>query len=138
MKNLLRLTHLLCFIFLLNGCTADSTDSDFLNESPESELNQPPCIDDDPITRVINNGTIAFDLKVIDDQGNVLVDIVSIPPSTTTSWASFVPGEILFSIDGNDAAASDEKVVLQMNTCMAYEIEIDSNNEVVSYTPTTL
>jgi hypothetical protein len=138
MKNLLKLARLLCFILLLSGCTADSTEIDVLSEIVQSESSQPPCVDDDPITRVINNGTIDFDFKVFNDQGDIVIDFPVVPPNTTTSWASFVSGEVLFSIDGDDATANDDKVLLQMNTCMAYEIEIDGNNEIVSYTPTVL
>ncbi|WP_299367019.1 hypothetical protein [Winogradskyella sp.] len=138
MKNLLKQAHIACLMLMLSGCTSDSTLND--DSSPEvtdSPLNE-PCFDQDPITRVINNGTVTFDFKVIDDQGNVLVDIPNIPASTTTSWANFEQGEVLFSLNSNQTMVSDDKVVLQMDTCMAYEIEIDANNEIVSYIPIIL
>lgn len=138
MRNLLKFLSLMCFVMLFSGCTNESIDNDLLIAPMQSELNQPPCVDDDPITRVINNGTIPYDFQVIDSEGVIIVDIPMVPPNTTTSWASFTPGEVLFLIDGDDNIAGDDKVLLQMDTCMAYEIEIDSNNTIVSYTPTTL
>lgn len=126
---------MLCLALILFSCISDSIEDDNFTE-PSQFLN--PCVNDDPITRVVNNGTVAFDLKVLDSNGVVLVDIANIPPSTTTSWASFAEGEVLFSLDSNQTLVNDDKVVLQMNTCMAFDIEIDANNEIVSYTPTTL
>ena len=136
MKNLLRFMPFLALI--LFACTVDSTESDFQNDNLFATQNQPPCVDDDPITRVVNNGTVPFDLLVLADDGTVLVDISDIPANTTTSWASFPAGEVLFSLDSNTAQANDDKVVIQMNTCMAYDIEIDGNNTIVSYNPTML
>ena len=136
MKNLLRFIPFLAL--LIFACTVDSDETDSQNEDLLTAQNQPPCVDDDPITRVVNNGTVAFDLLVLSDDGSVLVDIPDIPANTTTSWASFPEGEVLFSMDAHVAQADDDKVVLQMNTCMAYEIEIDGNNEIVSYMPTIL
>ncbi len=137
MKHLLKLTQALCLVFMLFGCTSDSAVDENALEVTDSQLNQ-NCVDQDPITRVINNGTVTFDLKVFDAQGTVLVDFPNIPANTTTSWASFEQGEVMFSLNCDQALVNDDKVVLQMDTCMAYEIEIDGNNEIVSYVPTIL
>lgn len=137
MKNLLKFAYCACILLVSISCTTESVDSVQFNELNQQELND-PCVDQDPISRVVNNGTVSFDFKVIDDQGVVLVEILNIPASTTTSWVSFPQGEILFSLDSDQTLVNDDKVVLQMGTCMAYEIEIDSNNQIVSYTPTAL
>lgn len=137
MKNLLKSTLLVCLALTLFTCTSDPSGNDISTDLTPSQLND-PCVGQDPITRVINNGTVNVDFKVIDSDGVVLVDIPSIPASTTTSWASFEEGEVLFSIDSNQTLVSDDKVLLNMDSCMAYEIEINSNNEIVSYTPTIL
>ncbi len=136
MKNLLRFLPFLATIVF--ACTVDSNENDFQNDNLLTAQNQPPCVDDDPITRVVNNGTIAFNLLVLADDGSVLVDIPNIPPNTTTSWASFPHGEVLFSLKNNEPLVNDDKVILQMDTCMAFDIEVDGNNEIVSYTPTIL
>lgn len=137
MKNLLKFAYCAFILLVSISCTTESVDSVQFNELNQQELND-PCVDQDPISRVVNNGTVSFDFKVIDDQGVVLVEIPNIPASTTTSWVSFPQGEILFSLDSDQTLVNDDKVVLQMGTCMAYEIEIDSNNQIVSYTPTAL
>lgn len=137
MKNLLKFAYYASVLLVSISCTTESVDSVQLNELNQQELND-PCVDQDPISRVVNNGTVSFDFKVIDDQGVVLAEISNIPASTTTSWVSFPQGEILFSLDSDQTLVNDDKVVLQMGTCMAYEIEIDSNNQIVSYTPIAL
>ena len=137
MKNLLKLACFACIILISISCTTEPIDSVQLDELNQDTLNN-PCVDQDPITRVVNNGTVTFAFKVIDDQGNVLVDIPNIPASSTTSWISFTQGEVLFSLDSDQTLVNDDKVVLQMGTCMAYDIEIDANNQIVSYTPITL
>ncbi|MEO1032865.1 MAG: hypothetical protein AAFX55_15755 [Bacteroidota bacterium] len=134
MRNLLRFLPFVAMIVF--ACTADpnestTEDDDLLTSQANS------CIDDDPVTRVVNNGTVAFSLLVASGNGSALVDIPNIPPDTTTSWASFPEGEVIFYLNTEEASI-DDKVTLQMNSCMAYEIEIDANNEIVSYTPTTL
>lgn len=134
MKNLLKRTFVMCFVLTLLTCTSDSAENELSLDLNPSQLNE-PCVGQLPITRVINNGTVSIDFKVIDIDGVVLVDIPSIPASTTTSWASFDEGVVLFSIDTNQTLVSDDKVELNMESCMAYEIEINSNNEVVSYLP---
>lgn len=134
MKNLLKRTFVMCFVLTLLTCTSDSAENELSLDLNPSQLNE-PCVGQLPITRVINNGTVSIDFKVIDSYGVVLVDIPSIPASTTTSWASFDEGVVLFSIDTNQTLVSDDKVELNMESCMAYEIEINSNNEVVSYLP---
>lgn len=137
MKNLLKRTLLVCLVLTLFTCTSDPSGNDISADLTPSQLND-PCVDQDPITRVVNNGTVTIDFKVVDNDGVVLVDIPNIPANTTTSWASFEEGDVLFSIDSNQTSVSDEKVQLTMQSCMAYEIEIDSNNEIVSYTPIIL
>ncbi|MDY2588221.1 hypothetical protein [Winogradskyella aquimaris] len=134
MNNLLKRTFVMCFVLTLLTCTSDSAENELSLDLNPSQLNE-PCVGQLPITRVINNGTVSIDFKVIDSDGVVLVDIPSIPANTTTSWASFDEGVVLFSIDTNQTLVSDDKVELNMESCMAYEIEINTNNEVVSYLP---
>lgn len=137
MRNLLKVTQLLCLVLMLFACTSDSELHDSTTEVALSSNND-PCVAEDPITRVINNGTIPFDFKVYNAIGEEIIFIPNIPANSTTSWASFEPGETLFILDSNDPIVYDDKVEIQMDTCMAYEIEIDSNNTIVSYTPINL
>ncbi|WP_461587030.1 hypothetical protein [Winogradskyella sp.] len=134
MKNLLNLSIFVFLFIMFSTCSVNDIEDDSDLNVNENET----CLDSDPITRVVNNGTSTYHLKVVDTDGVVLVDIPNIPPNTTTSWASFAPGEVLFSLDANQTMVNDDKVVLQMNTCMAYDIEIAPDNTIVSYTPTIL
>ncbi|OZV68608.1 hypothetical protein [Winogradskyella aurantia] len=137
MKNLLKFIPFIVFAIVLKACTAENSIL-LNNEADQLSQSNPPCVDDDPITRVINNGTISFSLDVIRIDGTVVVSIPNIPPNTTTSWASFEEGEYIFSLESLASSVSDDKVQLLMNQCMAFEIEVDINNQIVSYTPTTL
>lgn len=139
MKNLLRIMAFIGLLFMCMACTSDSSEVVQIDNIELQVIAQnDPCVDEDPITRVVNNGTTAFDLNVLDEDGNNVVSILNIPPNSTTSWASFTQGEMLFSLSTNTAFVNDDKVLLQMDNCMAFEIEIDANNEIVSYTPTIL
>lgn len=139
MKNLLQIMAFFGLLLLHIACTTDTTEI-VQNDTTTLEIENfnDPCINEDPVTRVVNNGTIEFDLIVLDNGGNVMVSILNIPPSSTTSWASFTQGETLFSVSNNTPFVNDDKVLLDMNNCMALEIEINGNNEVVSYTPIVL
>ena len=118
-------------------CTSPMEDEEVIDfEVQNSTL--VPCVDDDPITRVVNNGTATFDLNVLDSDGVVLVSIPNIPPSSTTSWASFPQGEVLFELASQTTLVSDDKVIIQMDNCMAFDIEVNSSNQIVSYIPTSL
>lgn len=137
MKNLLKFIPFLVFAVVLKACTTENSE---LLSSERTTLNQsnPPCVNEDPKTRVINNGTISFSLSVVKTDGTVVVNIPNIPPNTTTSWASFEPEEYIFSLESLSTGVSDDKVQLVMDECMAFEIEVDPSNQIVSYTPTTL
>ncbi|WP_299522194.1 hypothetical protein [Winogradskyella sp.] len=137
MKNLLKLTQILCLTLMLTACASDLDFNDSLQEVTHSQLSE-PCVNQDPAARVINNSTEAFDLLVLDTEGTVLVEMLSIQANTTTSWASFPEGDITFSLNSNVSTTDDIAVVLKMGTCMVYDIEIDINNQIVSNTPTRL
>ena len=138
MKNLLRFLPLLALV--LFTCTADSNENDFDNDNFLARQNQPPCVNDDPITRLINNGTITYELIVVDENGVEVVNFESIPPNSTTSWASFNTGLYIFYLKNANSSpsSSHDKVQLQMENCTALEIEIDGNDEVLSFIPTSL
>jgi hypothetical protein len=139
MKNLLKFIPFIVFAIVLKACTAENSVL-LNNETDQFSQSNPPCVDDDPITRVVNNGTITFQLQVMNEDGVEVVNFVSVPPNTTTSWASFDSGLHIFYLkDVSDSSNSSmDKAQLQMDNCMALEIEIDANDQVVSFVPTTL
>ena len=140
MKNLLKQALFLCFVIMLSACTSDSVHNDILSETVEVENFQLTefCSNQDPTTRVVNNGTVTFDLLVTNADGTFLAELPNILSNTTTSWVSFPEGDIVFSLTSNDPSVSDTDVVLKMGTCMVYEIEVDSNNQIVSFTSTSI
>ena len=130
MKNLLKLLPFLVVALILKACTAELNENEALQvdlDSPESSvIFDTNCTDDLPRTRMINNGTIAFDLQVISEAGVA---------ETTTSWNDFNVGEVLFSITNYEPLVNDEKVQLLMDTCMGYEIVIGPDNTITTFTP---
>lgn len=140
MKNLLNQALFLCFVIMLSACTSESIQNDSFPEATQVENFQLTefCSNQDPTTRVVNNGTVTFDLLVTNVDGTFLAELPNIQSNTITSWASFPEGDIIFSLTSNDPTVSDTDVVLKMGTCMVYEIEVDSNNQIVSYTSTSL
>ena len=138
MKNLLKLTAVIGLFAIFSACTVNPFDDLLIDNESESSALNPPCLNEDPKTRVINNGTVPFNLEVVAADGTIVISILNIPPNTTTSWATFNEAELMFSLQGSNLNVSDDKVLLQMDNCMAFEIEVDANNEIVSYIPTVL
>lgn len=92
------------------------------------------CDGSDPQVRVINNGTVPFDLEVYDTDGNFLNSIMGVHPTHTSDWVSFGEAETLFSI--TNSAAQDTKVVFLMENCTQLTIEIGSDNQWIYSEPT--
>jgi hypothetical protein len=87
------------------------------------------CDNQDPQSRLINNGTIAYTFTIIDIDQNV-IEILNVAPGASSSWSSFNEGLTIFSVDGSAYNVSDSKVVLDMSTCTKVEIVINNLNEV--------
>ena len=92
------------------------------------------CDGSDPQVRVINNGTVTFDLEVYDTDGNFLNSILDVHPTHTSDWVTFGEAETLFSI--TNSATSDVKVVFLMENCTQLSIEIGSDNQWIYSEPT--
>jgi hypothetical protein len=139
MKNLLKLLPFLVIAIALKACTAGTYDNEVLEADLESNLTSLAfdnnCANDLPKTRLINNGTVAFQLQVISEDGVPEITIPNIGPGVTTNWNNFNSGDMLFSVTNSEPMVSDEKVNIQMDTCMAYEIVINSNNQITSFIP---
>ena len=139
MKNLLKLIPFLVMAIALKACTAETNDNEVLEADLESNLTSLAfdnnCANDLPKTRLINNGTVAFQLQVISEDGVPEITIPNIGPGVTTSWNNFNTGDMLFSVTNSEPMVSDEKVNIQMDSCMGYEIVINSNNQITSFIP---
>ena len=131
---LMKYVKILIVFFLFVGCTSDSSNiiSDESNTNQFSTLN---CSDDLPKARLTNNGTVNHDLRIFDENGNIIVSAFNIEPGTTTGWFEFEPQYVLFAVD-NDTFM-DEKVEAIMDYCMEFDMEIGTDDLLVSYDITT-
>jgi hypothetical protein len=113
---------------MLFGCTSEQINSDSLSDFEAND----DCVGVNPQVRITNNGDVNFDLDVFGDQG--LVGFVhNIAPGETSTWITFDAGEMLFSVS-NDSY-EDEKVIHHMTTCMEFNMEIGSDNQLTSAVP---
>lgn len=87
------------------------------------------CRKEDPISRIVNNGTESASVQIQTSGGNT-VNINNILPGQTSEDKSFAEGLVTFTISiGNN----NPKVLdVPMEQCWEYEIVIDGNNNVSS------
>ncbi|MCA0132621.1 hypothetical protein [Winogradskyella alexanderae] len=135
MRNLLKFIPFFGIALVFKACITEPLDSAVTNQEFNSSTFDTNCTGDLPKTRLINNGTIAFDLQVINADGIAEITILSIDPGITTTWNEFEVGEVVFSVSNDTPMINDEKVVLDMDTCMGYEIVIGPDNSIESFDP---
>lgn len=111
--------------FMFFGYTSERIDSENLSAS---DIND-DCVGVNPQVRITNNGDVNYNLDVFDEQG--LVGFVhNITPGETSTWITFSEGEMFFAVS-NDTY-EDKKVLYFMSTCMEFNMEIGTNNELTS------
>lgn len=86
------------------------------------------CKGEDPSARVINNGTNKVSVQIKTSGGNT-ENINNVDPGTSSSYRSYAPGLITFTISVNNN--SYEKSIT-MSECCDYDITIDKNNNITS------
>ena len=133
MKYLLKLSVAICLIFTVSSCTVESLD-DAVSKSAVSqnvaEANQ-SCNNQDPKTKLINNGTVAFTFQIIDSDSN-MIEFVDIAPGASTSWISFTEGDTVFNLDSNVIGVSDDKIAISISNCSEIEIVVNAQNKIDS------
>lgn len=131
MNNLLKLSAFLCLIFIATSCTTESLDDSFEQTTATPEVAQAyqNCNNQNPQSRLVNNGTVSFAFTIVDSNSNT-VQIQNIAPGGSSSWSSFNAGETTFNVESSTTGVSDSKVVLEMNTCTEVEIVVNSSNSV--------
>ncbi len=95
-----------------------------------------PCVGSNPEARITNNGTVPMNLDILDENGNVVGFVYNLLPGNTSTWISFPPGEIMFSVS-NDFV-EDEKVIYEMTTCMIFDMEVAPDNKLTSAEPQSI
>ncbi|WGD34453.1 hypothetical protein [Olleya sp. YS] len=131
MNNLLKFSAFLCLIFIASSCTTESLD-DSLNESivsPEAAQANQTCSNQNPQSKLVNNGSVNFTFVIVDSNANTIQE-QNIVPGGSSSWLTFNDGETTFSIQSSTSGISDSKVILDMDTCTEVEIIINSSNSV--------
>ena len=133
MKYLLKLSVAICLIFTVSSCTVESLD-DAVSKSAVSqnvaEANQ-SCNNQDPKTKLINNGTVAFTFQIIDSDSN-MIEFIDIAPGASTSWISFTEGDTVFNLDSNVIGVSDDKIAISISNCSEIEIVVNAQNKIDS------
>lgn len=88
------------------------------------------CKGEDPISRIVNNGTESTSVQIQTSGGNT-VNINNIQPGETSADETFAVGDVTFTI----SIGNSTPVVLDvlMQECWEYEIIIDANNNVASF-----
>ncbi|WP_299336759.1 hypothetical protein [uncultured Psychroserpens sp.] len=136
MKNLLK-NAIACAI-VITTCFSCSVESIEEQQLLDNQIAQDPCADQDPQARITNNGTIAVTLQIATIDGTILHTVQDLAPGNTSSYLSFASGDIIFNVIKNTTGVSDNKVVFAMDQCMSYDMEIDSNNDLLPNTPVNL
>lgn len=138
--NLLkRIVFTMLLLSMLNCSVEPLEQSDVSLNSIEStpEIDEvTTCDGSDSQVRVVNNGTVTFDLEVYDTDGNFLNSILGVHPTHTSDWVTFGEAETLFSI--TNSVTSDEKVIFFMENCTQLTIEIGSDNQWIYREPTPI
>lgn len=140
MKNLLKTIALAICISTCFSCSVEPLDSSNpeLNSTEEFQESADAnmCAGEDPEVRITNNGTVAINLHVLNDADATVASVTNLLPGEVSSWLSFETGEMLFSVSNDQV--QDIKVVYMMDTCMIFDMEVNSDNELTSATPEQL
>jgi hypothetical protein len=87
------------------------------------------CKKEDPRARIINQATQKASVQIKTSGGNT-VNMNNVQPGTTSDYASYAAGEVVFTISvGNK---TDVVSTVNMETCYEYDIAIDENGIVHS------
>lgn len=135
MKNLLKsVTLTLSATFFLFNCSVESLDDSEtapleVSESNIIETTQVNCFNANPKSKLTNNGTVAFNFAVYNENSITVGQSIVVLPGTSSEWIEFPEGFMLFSIESNATGVSDKKVSLEMSNCTELNLVVEANNE---------
>ncbi len=133
MKYLLK--NIACAIMLLSlfNCTTEpveqSPELSITTQSQDINLDTPSvndCNDASPKVRIINNGSINVNFEIYDVDGAMVDQEHDIETNYTSDWTDLPIGEITFAVSNINA---DKIVVLDADTCMIFELLVDTDNQ---------
>ncbi|WP_123776004.1 hypothetical protein [Brumimicrobium aurantiacum] len=90
------------------------------------------CNDDDPLARIANNGTSTANLQITASNGDV-VSITELEKGTISSEKVYSVGTTILNGTIENEQISD---TFELSTCTAYDITINSDNEIVLFSQT--
>ncbi len=120
------------FIFvllLLINCTTDSAEVDETSETFSPQLVTQTCVDDLPKVRLTNNGSQDFDFMVYDTDFIVLHN-QNVISTSDSGWLELSDNDVLVVASNNTVYG--QKIQLNLQACDNVELEIDTNNNLVS------
>ena len=131
----------LSFTILLIGtlflsCSVEQLDSRI--DEDASNLNRPfTCSTGVCGARLTNNGTLSVDLAIYDHDDVLLFEALNIVPGSATSWQNFPIGILSYTVT-TPATTLFKTVVIDMQECMVYDMEVAPNDMLVTDQPTLL
>ena len=149
MKYLLKYFALTVLVLSFFNCVVepmeflDGTSNALVEEIENSVFGEPAtavatdssCSGQDPKARITNNGTVDVDLEIYDVDGNLIGYEYGVEPGDHSDWKDFSSGEVSFLVSNG---SSDKLVVVEMGTCMKFDMEVGPNNQLVSDVPEQL
>ena len=140
MKYLLNIACAILLLTVLN-CTTESVDNtQELSEITQSQetnavASVTTCNGQNPKAKITNNGTVDVNLEIYNESGVLVGHEYGIEPGHHSDWMSFVVGETSFVVSNTNA---DKVIVLDMDTCMVYNMVVGTNNQLTSDLPSDL
>ena len=102
------------------------------NSVPGTSANDSSCNNQDPKARITNNGTVNVDLEIYNVNGDLIASEYNVEPGHHSGWKDFSSGEISFFVSNG---SSDKLIVVEMGTCMKFDLEVGANNQLVTDQP---
>ena len=142
MKYLLK--NIACAIVILTvfNCTTEPVDNtqelSITTQSQNNNFDVPSvndCNGESPIVRIVNNGTINVNFEIYDVNGELVDHEHDIETNYTSDWTILPVGEITFAVSNINA---DKIVVLDVDTCMSFELLVDHDNQLTYSVSTDL
>ena len=145
MKNLLK-HAIACAIVMTTcfNCSDESIENNQFEASYETENptafqdTLDPCTTQDPQARLTNNGTSAVTLQIANLDGTILHTVANLAPGNASGYLTFAPDNIIFNVTKSTIGVGDEKVIYEMNTCMSFDMEVGTDDNLMPSTPITL
>lgn len=138
--NLLKATALAIVMTAFYNCSVESIDSnqtipEQISLNFDSALDGVPCVDQQPRSRISNNGDEIVNFEIFDSEGILLKSVYDLNPGDVSEWQSFPAGLTTFSVT---TSVTSKPVRIDMGNCMIYDVSIDANYQLDTDVPIQL